>query len=434
MCRRLWSGLFRAFTLIELLVVIAIIAILAALLLPALAAAREKARRASCMNNLKQIAIALESYCSDYNGHFPSWTGVGVSEDESWFKNFPDANRQCASNVTSGDCGFGSGFYHANGENSWKYLWKWNADYKGSPGDTPVGVGSEWLSYYRVIGYGKTTTGLDEPGLKHAPHGLGYLLATGYMGNAKSYYCASSGGGAVNPAAGPGLGKSGGYRLADWKTAGGFDAKTMQYGKWKTYGWGWSGETILWSHYAYRNVPLQHKQAWHTYAEDQRDLRTALAFTKPAQFLKYGAPNFRTQKQLGGRSIVSDGFDKTFQFSRYVDALGNPYPDAPDSVGMAGMGITAHRDGYNVLYGDGHAKWLGDPQQRLIWFDQGAQPANGTQEPRNCLSTNFWYGAFGPYAIKSDGTTAMTADDVLWTESSASVWHDFDVDAGVDVF
>ena len=62
----------RAFTLIELLVVIAIIAILAALLLPALSAAKAKARQSTCLNNLKQITLGIHLYAGDHDDTLPS--------------------------------------------------------------------------------------------------------------------------------------------------------------------------------------------------------------------------------------------------------------------------------------------------------------------------------------------------------------------------
>lgn len=77
----------RGFTLMELLVVIAIITILAAILFPVFATARERARTANCINNLKQLGTAASMYANDYDGHLsigvaPSHQGT---EDGTWY-------------------------------------------------------------------------------------------------------------------------------------------------------------------------------------------------------------------------------------------------------------------------------------------------------------------------------------------------------------
>ncbi len=79
---RVKNGTF--FTLIELLVVIAIIAILAAMLLPALSAARERARAVSCTNNLKQIGLALHMYAGNNSDWIAAFSGPGNNYAWGW--------------------------------------------------------------------------------------------------------------------------------------------------------------------------------------------------------------------------------------------------------------------------------------------------------------------------------------------------------------
>ena len=423
-----------AFTLIELLVVIAIIAILAAMLLPALASAREKARRSACMNNLNQMGKSLESYTSDYGAYFPSWPGWGVQRCSPT----PHATGRTAAGVPL--CSYSNGTtVHATGTNEFG-LQSVYATYSTAQSDVTRGytriVGNNsapYASYYRCIAFGNAQ---PDSGGKYpvvtGPMGLGNLLVGGYIPDCKTFYCPTADPlpTGEDPNAKP-------YyitgNLAGWKAAGGFDANTMiSSNKWVRTSWSIGG---VYCNYNYRDVPLIEQNPWCMVQDRGRDtnMATWLSGTKPKVYVAINEPNFRTQKDLGQRAFVVDTFDKGGSFDatgKDVTAITNTSP-ITTSGAVVGYGMKVHREGYNVLYGDWSVRWYGDAEQRIIWHLQGgtnlARASIGTH---NMLGNNLYYSYnYNPFGY----THTEMQSNARTIGSGVLVWHYFDNAIGMDL-
>jgi prepilin-type processing-associated H-X9-DG protein len=416
--------------LIELLVVIAIIAILAALLLPALAAAREKARRTSCVNNLSQMARALESYCGDYNGYFPSWSAWGG----------PCATAEPSGGSVAQDVCFNGPWDLAIVVDQYKAKIRQGPCVNGTLSSTNFSFPS---SYYRTIyaGSANTTAAFNYADYKvsaagkfnTAATGLGMLLHGAYLGDARVFYC---------PSAGGAMPIDWGYNFsalftttypqfaatspAQLKNAGGYDDWSISHGDWTwaaTGSTGYSGwfdidcftGVVVQCDYNYRNVPLIIAT---TAIANPAPASAVLAYTKPGQTIYAGCPAFMTQKQLAGRALVTD-------------STSDRWPGLTTWVPNAGMGWYAHKDGYNVLFGDWSVRWHGDPKQTIMWWPNPAAKAGAIytggssivyqQRIMESINNNI---------IGNWNYTDGTAGPQL--TGAVDVWHLFDTDVGLD--
>ena len=436
--------LLSAFTLIELLVVIAIIAILAAMLLPALAAAREKSRRSACMNNFGQIGRSMESYLSDYGQYYPSWpgwNGEGVVADNSGYWSDMASWGIYTDATTGQSVGTGPQYYRYSGGQAaiallatWMPINYWRTIYAGMHGDYRDFLGGPAL---------RPSGQLNATGV-----GMGTLVGGGYIGDARSFYCPSSGDNLL-----PDDG-DGGYRtrvavstLHDMKRLGGYDGYFLSKGDyvaWKgatTRVWGNSGYGGFWSNgigvqcdYNYRGMPVNSGESSgsayntnsYTVPAPQRQ-KIALRLAKPQQLVYIGAPAFKTSKQLGARTLVSDSWSKT---NGGASAVAADQAGLISTINAPGCGAYVHRDGYNALYGDAHVAWYGDPEQSAMWWP------NMTTSALYSLTYKSNAVAYGLSVTQLQrfvdvGAKANRGDTDI-QGASDTVWHNLDVAGGMD--
>ena len=409
-----------AFTLIELLVVVAIIAILAAMLLPALSAAREKARRSSCASNLSQTAKALESYCGEYSGYLPCFTHYGGEPGRAVYSTTVAGQTQTVQMYTTEKGQYvtmSPNMYSAYGVIAAAHEPSAVGDFRaGSLHTAPVGLGMLVTSGYLAdlgVYFCPSAPALDV----HVRTVKGNYSQTGTMGRP----CTNTYGGWLSTTRDmlKALGGSGGAALlcgdyGDVPNRTSVSQMTPRNAQWairyhySNTNWEGGGQGVaVGCGYAYRNQPITQSDDGSTVHDDFGAYPFPIHYTKPTVMTDHNCPAFKTQRVLGGRAIVSDRFGVSDMTQGETSTSRALFP---------GDGLYGHKDGYNTLYGDGHVAWYGDPQQEIIWTPKPSDTTRGNRCP-------------------GYGGTAMVgrSEYTLGLSQGILLPHRFDTTAGLDI-
>jgi len=361
----------RAFTLIELLVVMVIIAVLIGLLLPALARAKEEARKTQCRSNLRQIGLATMMYANDNSGWTPEMGGVHGGRNSTMSVHFASTTVQCDvyGLLVSGEA--------------------------PSTSNVTMGQPQRWLC---------------SKAQPSRPVGLGLLYSCGYLTGkgAQLLYCPSDNSGFAAKEL-----RYNRIRKFDsdepfWTSAGlVVRGDGDAFGDWETPLYGpqacWDGSSNLsfgtcqvLTNYDVRWHKLFHKQVTYGPAHWQTTLPTAVKLD-----------------EVGSCGLVADTV-QVFMGASLIDVFGPARVDPPERYYLAeNYPVYNHQSAWNVLFTDGAVKTFTDGAGNIYrlmvdrwimndpsgWPDSPSEPMtrviNGTWELDHFLWTPYLDNAYG---------------------------------------
>jgi hypothetical protein len=169
------------------------------------------------------------------------------------------------------------------------------------------------------------------------------------------------------------------------------------------------------SSYQYRNMPFV---VHSPYLHPNYDNLVQILGVKPVRYGENGCPMFKTQKMLAGRAIVLDTIDNINIKESYLNGLPS------DLGGVKGGAVRFHhQDGYNVLYGDYHTAWYGDPNKTIAYIHNGGY----------YNSTYTYWGVVANLCSVSFSAhpSYQSTEDTKFIQAQ-QVWNLFDKSAGID--